>query len=103
MFKDLAEVCKGEKYDLIMVDGPYGSEHYSRSQLIDLVRDNLAKHFCIILDDYERGGEKETIIEVTKVLDAKRISYKQMVYSASKQHCLVCSSDLGFLTTLYWF
>ena len=103
VYKDLDVVSSGEKYDLIMVDGPYGSEHYSRSQVIDLVRDNLAERFCIILDDYERQGEQETIVEVKKVLEEKQIPFSSVVYEASKKHCLICSKDLEFLTTLFWF
>lgn len=103
VYKGLEDVCKGEKFDLIVVDGPYGSDHYSRSQLIDLARENLTEHFCIIIDDYERKGEQETIDEVMKVLDEKQIPFLRTVYESSKQHCLICSKDLDFLTTLYWF
>lgn len=103
VYKGLDELCRDEKYDLIVVDGPYGSEHFSRSQLIDLAKENLAERFCIILDDYERRGEQETIEELKKVLDSKQIPYSVAVYEASKTHCLLCSKDLEFLTTLYWF
>lgn len=103
VYKGLDEVCKGKKYDLIVVDGPYGTDHYSRSQLIDLVQDNLEKQFCIIMDDYERLGEKETIKEVLRVLETKQVPFSHVVYEASKQHCLICSKDLEFLSTLYWF
>lgn len=102
-YKDLEKVCEDEKYDFILVDGPYGSIHYSRNQLVDLAQDHLADRFCLILDDYNRCGEQETIEEVKKVLDAKRIDYFCAVYSASKKHCLICSKELAFLTTLYWF
>lgn len=103
VYDGLEEVCKNEKYDLVVVDGPYGSDHYSRSQLIDLAQENLSDRFCIILDDYERPGEQETISEVMKVLDARHIPYAHVVYEASKKHCLICSEDLSFLTTLSWF
>lgn len=103
VYKNLSEVCKGETYDLILVDGPFGSEHYSRSQLIDMVQDNLAGHFCIIMDDSERAGEQETISEIKIILDTKHISYSFVRYAASKQHYLICSKDLEFLTTMYWF
>lgn len=103
VYKGLADACKGEKYDMIMVDGPYGSDRYSRSQLIDLVQENLAERFCIIMDDYGRSGEQETVEEVMKVLDEKQSPYLRAVYESSKQHCLICSKDLGFLTTLCWF
>lgn len=103
VYKGLDEVCNGQKYDLIVVDGPYGSEHYSRSQLIDLVQNNLAKRFCFIIDDFERSGEQDTIAEVKRILESKNIQYSSSVYKASKQHCLICSKELEFLTTLYWF
>lgn len=103
VYKELDEVCKGQKFDLIVVDGPFGSPHYSRSQLIDLVQNNLAERFCIILDDYERVGEQETIAEIKRLMEDKKVQYKWAVYQASKKHCLICSEDLEFLTTLYWF
>ncbi len=102
-YKGLDGLCKGEKFDLILVDGPYGTEHFSRNQLVGLVRDNLAEHFCIIMDDYERVGEQETIEEVMGVLDSQKVPYSQVVYEASKKHCLICSKEVEFLTTLYWF
>ena len=102
IYKDLQKEIESQQYDLIVVDGPYGSEHYSRSQLIDLV-DNLSDHFCIILDDYEREGEQETTKEFEEKLRNKRIDYKSVVYTASKQHILLCSPNIEFLTTLYWF
>ena len=103
IYKGLDEVCKEQKYDLILVDGPYGSDHYSRYQLVNLVQNNLADRFCLIMDDYERPGEQETIEEVLGILEAKGIPFSSFVYKASKKHCIVCSKDLEFLTTLYWF
>lgn len=103
VYKGLNETCEDKKYDLVLVDGPFGSEHFSRSQLIDLAQDHLAHRFCIIMDDYERQGEQDTIEAVKKVLEAKQILYCTAVYEASKKHCLICSKDLDFLTTLYWF
>ena len=103
VYNGVDEVCNGQKYNLIVVDGPYGSKHYSRSQLIDVAQNNLADHFCIIMDDYERIGEQDTITEVKRILNSKEIQYSVTVYAASKQHCLLCSKDLEFLTTLCWF
>ena len=102
IYEDLQKEIDSQKYDLIVVDGPYGSDHYSRSQLIELVN-NLSESFCIILDDYERIGEQETVKELEDVLKYKHIEYKSVVYSASKQHVLLCSPNYEFLTTLYWF
>lgn len=89
-------MCNGQKYELIMVDGPYGSAHYSRSRLIDLVQCNLAKRFCFIMDDFERFGEQDTIEKVKRVLESKNIQYSSTVYNVSKQRCLICSKKLEF-------
>lgn len=103
VYEGLDDVRNDQKYDLILVDGPFGSEHYSRSQLIDLVQNNLSERFCVIMDDYERIGEQETVSEIKNILDSKGISYASAIYEASKQHCLICSKDLEFLTSMYWF
>lgn len=100
-YKNIDQHYKEKKYDLIIVDGPFGSAHYSRSQIINLAKNNLKESFCIIIDDYERIGEQETAKELLNVLDEKKITYRTAVYSASKQHFLVCTEDLSFLTTLH--
>jgi hypothetical protein len=58
----------GDEYDLIIVDGPFGSRHYSRPQIIDIVKNGLPEQFCIFIDDAERNGEKETIGVLCKIL-----------------------------------
>ena len=102
VYKNLDKTIGNSIYDLIIVDGPYGSEHYARTQLIDLV-EHLSDSFCIVLDDYERIGEQETIKEVEAKLQSKHIEYTLAVYTSSKQHIVICSPDKEFLTSLYWF
>ena len=99
-YKNLMQEFGDEKYDLIIVDGPYGSDHYSRPQIIELAKLCLCDTFCIIMDDTERVGERETIQEVMKVLDDKGIRYCTRVYYSSKKHTLICSDNLKFLTSL---
>ena len=99
-YQDCSKFFSNQKYDLVLVDGPFGSSHFSRSQIIDLAKKNLAQHFCIIIDDYERFGEQETMEEVQNVLKTNNIPYCSRVYSAEKQHMLICSTDLKFLTTM---
>lgn len=99
-YKNCQEALRNKKYDLVLVDAPFGSRHYSRSQIIDIVENNLKESFCIIIDDYERNGEQETAEEVFKLLDKNGAKYVHKVYSASKQHLLICSSDMKFLTSM---
>jgi len=99
-YAEIEEYCNGNKYDLIVVDGPFGSEHYSRPQIINLAKDNLAKSFCVIIDDTHRIGEKETISDLFNVLDNQKIDYCHKTYRSIKSFTVVCSKDLRFLTSL---
>ena len=98
--KDINSISNGKKYDLIVMDAPFGSSRYSRSQILDLVQNNLSDRFCIIIDDYERLGEQETAKELISVLDGKGIKYTSTIYNGSKQHFLICNEQLKFLITM---
>lgn len=88
-------------YDLIFIDGPFGSDNYSRNQIIDIVKnDLLAKEFVILFDDSEREGERETINELKKTLENKNIEYCEGAYSGIKDICIICSNKYKFLTSL---
>lgn len=99
-YKDYKNVTSNKKYDLLVVDGPFGSLHYSRSQTIDLCKENLSDSFCVIIDDSERIGEKETVEEIKTVLKEKNTDFSFVDYSSVKTHTLICSKNLSFLTTL---
>jgi hypothetical protein len=51
------------------------------------------------MDDYNRKGEKETIHEVMNILNTEKKEFLYTVYSGEKEHILLCSKDLRFLTT----
>lgn len=89
-----------QKFDFILVDAPFESEHFSRSQILSLVKHNLASRFCIIIDDSERKGEQETITELKNIMKENDIKYCCKEYSSSKRHYLLASPDLHFLTSL---
>lgn len=99
-YKDITELLKGRKFDFIFVDGPIGSEHYSRSQIIDIAKNNLKDSFCIVIDDYERNGEKETTQELMKSLRENNVDFCTAIYRSTREHILICSKDLHFLTSL---
>lgn len=99
-YAGIDDYCSGKKYDLLVVDGPLGSDHYSRSQLIGLAKNNLSETFCIILDDTQRAGETETLNEVFACLDDMHVDYCTKTYSSIKSFTIICSQDLYFLTTL---
>lgn len=91
---------ENQKFDFILVDGPFGSEHYSRSQIIHLAKNNLAETFCIIIDDCNRIGEQETISEVESVLKMNSVKYAINKYQGLSDYVVICSHDLRFLASL---
>ena len=95
-FKD---AIKGKKFNMIMIDGPLGSERYSRPQILDVV-DNLADSFVIMLDDMNRIGEQETWGLLKEKLVARGIKFVEKIYSSDKDLGVICSPDLEFLTSL---
>lgn len=100
-YKDFKQKIGDEKFDLIFIDGPYGSKHYSRPQLLELdFTKNLEKSFVILFDDYQRKGEQETVHLVEENLKSANIDYTKSLYYSDKTLCIICSKDLGYLTSL---
>lgn len=99
-YKNNCKELIGQKFDLILIDAPFGSPKYSRSQILSIVPDCLSNSFCIIMDDYNRKGEQETINELKDILHHNRIEFNEKCFSYSKQHYLICSSDNNFLISI---
>lgn len=91
---------ENQKFDFILADGPFGSEHYSRSQIIQLAKSNLAETFYIIVDDCNRIGEQETVAEVENVLKDNGVKYAINRYYGLSDYVVICSDNLKFLTSL---
>ena len=88
-----------KKFNLILIDGPLGSAHFSRPQILDVV-DNLDKSFVILMDDMNRVGEQETFEALKNKLRENNIDFKEGFYESDKRLGLICSPDLEWLTTL---
>lgn len=96
-FKDSIPILE---YDLIIVDGPYGSEHDSRNDILGIIPSRLASDFVIILDDCEREGEKETFEKLLHILVENGIDCSVGVYSGIKEVRVITSKSRSYLCTL---
>jgi hypothetical protein len=98
----LIPALSGKTFSLIVVDGPWGSEHFSRYQVVELVRENKINpdDFIILLDDYNRDGERETAKHLRDALNQKGISFSEGVYAGAKETLIICAAKYSFLTTL---
>lgn len=98
-YNDLSNITKNHKYSLIIIDGPYGyNSLYSRTNIIDLIPDNLADDFIIILDDYDRIGERNTGKLILDKLDECNIKYYKKSSIATKTQLIITSESYKFIT-----
>lgn len=83
-YKDLSAV-ENEIYNLYIIDGPFGSNNLSRCEIIELSEKfKLGDEFVVIMDDYNRIGEQNTINKLKEILNEKGIKFYSNVYSGLK-------------------
>lgn len=99
-YQNFAEKVNVE-YDLFIVDGPYGSDRFSRFDIVGLVEKfETGKEFILIIDDSHREGEQDTILEICALLSKKGIGYHRGDYSGIKQNTIIASEKYKFSTSL---
>lgn len=89
-----------QKYNLYLIDGPFGSEKFSRYNIISMVKKiNIDDDFIIIMDDTHRNGELDTLNDIFSVLKNNNINFFSSNYSGSKMVTIITSFKNRFLTT----
>ena len=97
-YSNLSDITQNTKYDLIIIDGPIaGKDFYSRTNVLDLIPENLAQDFVIIFDDAERCGEKNTADLIFKKLKENNIVYEAFYKTATKTQLVITSPKYKFL------
>ncbi|OUO56595.1 glycosyltransferase [Candidatus Avelusimicrobium gallicola] len=100
-YKDIAKVTGNTKYNLIIVDGPVGGgKNFPRSNIVDLVPQNLAEDFIIIFDDAERAGEQKTIEQTKARLAENGIVFATQQRNGAKSQFLIFSQSMEFVQYL---
>ena len=91
----------GENIEFIFLDGPYGADGtYARTQVLDLIPNFLNKEkFCIVIDDYNRVGEKNTAKVLLEKLAAAGIAYRTRTYFSLREILIIVSADQRFLVS----
>lgn len=97
-YESLDDITKDKKFNLIIIDGPIGvGRKYPRTNILDLIPQNLSENFVIILDDAERDGEKNTANLIFKALDENNILYSKSYKSALKTQLIISSLNYDFI------
>ncbi|NHJ85408.1 MAG: hypothetical protein FK734_08085 [Asgard group archaeon] len=76
--------------NLLIIDGPFGTKHFSRVGIVSLLPDILAKDdFIIIVDDAQRKGEIDTIKLIEKLLQKHTIDYLRKDFWGFKKQTIL--------------
>lgn len=99
-YENIRETIQG-KFDLYVIDGPIGSKHYSRYDIVELAKAFTEDDdFIIIMDDYNRLGEQETVSDLLLVFKENNISVHTAVYKGSKSVMVIATDKYKYLSSL---
>jgi hypothetical protein len=88
-------------FDFILVDGPFGSPRFSRTEVLSKVDElSPSSPFIILFDDTNRPGEQDTLELIFLKLKDKNIDFHNRAYFGAKDCTIICSKEYKFLTTL---
>lgn len=98
---DKIEEFVTKKYDLYIVDGPFGSPNYSRYDIVNITQ-NLTKNdeFIIIFDDFDRKGEKQTFEELVKVMKDRNIPICVSKLGGIKDLAIIATNKYKFIKSI---
>ena len=99
-YKNLQELLKGKRYQVLSIDGPNGSRFHSRSDILPLLPGILDSEFVILIDDADRFGERQTVRRILQKLQACGIRYAKRTYRGLSDVQLIASEGWRFLCTL---
>lgn len=98
-YDNLLNIIK-PNYDLYLIDGPNGLPNYSRFDICKIAENfNKDDQFIIIMDDYQRPGEKETIEVLKSILSRKNIMYNFKIFKGNKAQFLLVTEKYKFAMT----
>jgi hypothetical protein len=102
VFENFQARFSNKQFDFISIDAPLGGDmkEYARIDVCKILPHCLKKSFVIMIDDYERIGEKHTVEKMKEALNNAGIKYKTGVYSGKKDLLIFASEDLKFLCSM---
>lgn len=103
VYKDFGVLLKDKKFSVISIDGPNAGDKpykHSRRDVLEILPDALEESFVIVMDDYNRKGEKATIAEIEEVLKKNNIVYFKGIYPGVTDCCVLTSADNKFFCTM---
>ncbi|WP_380743780.1 hypothetical protein [Salegentibacter chungangensis] len=91
VYTSLSKIIE-QKFDFYLIDGPHGSKNFSRFDAYKLAEDFRPEDdFILLIDDYDRQGEKETADLIMLELRKKDIEYYTAEYIGLKSILVISS------------
>ena len=67
---------EARNFDLLLVDGPPGTDRFSPFGCVELIRSHIAKDFLIVIDDAQRPGEQDTVAHIVNLLQKAGLAFQ---------------------------
>jgi hypothetical protein len=100
-YDQIERLFESKTFDLYIVDGPTGSEKCSRFDIVTVAESLSADdEFIILVDDYNRAGEQETVGRLLEVLREKGITIHVGEYVGKARQAVIATNKYRFSTTL---
>jgi hypothetical protein len=93
-FYDIGASMERNRYNLVLVDGPFGERRRSRWGSLVVLDQHLADDFLVIFDDADRIGEADTCGEAVKLLREKGVKFYTGTVEAAKSQFLIASESM---------
>ena len=100
IFSNFTDKLQDKSFDFICIDAPIGSYRYSRIDILNILPQCLSESFILMLDDYNRTGEQNTMREITHCLEQNGITYDTGVYHGEKDVVLLASENNKYFCSM---
>ncbi|MDE6759417.1 MAG: hypothetical protein K2J90_01915 [Lachnospiraceae bacterium] len=102
IFDGFSEKIAGQKFNLIMIDAPFGGDmkEYARIDVLQHLPECIEDSFVIMIDDVERQGEQNTFNEMKMKLEEAGILFVAGLYKGKKSVGVIVSENLKFVLTM---
>jgi hypothetical protein len=90
-----------ETFDLYIIDGPHGSDRYSRYDICSLLEKmNCKSEFILVFDDYHRVGEQDTVNDTIKILNKIGIKNYTGEFAGNKSQIVIATEKYKYTVSL---
>jgi len=92
---------EAQNFDLLLIDGPVGTERFSRFGCVELIRSHISKDFLIIMDDGQRRGEQDTVAHIVDLLQKAGLVFRMNQLRVRSTQTVIAGGR--FIATTYYY